>query len=317
MKKAVILSLLMISSGLFWLVHFRYPNPYVRNGFYTFLTLTILYFLFRIAFEVVVAKRIRESKTRYSFRKTVSILYLVVSVAIMIRIWVEDAHMLTVSYGLIGAGVAVALQDFFKNFAGGIVLFVTGIYRVGDRIEINSKYGDVIDIRMLYTTLMEMKEWVAGDQATGRLSIIPNGMVLSSTINNYTKDNNFIWDELAIPITYDSDWKEAVTKILGIVKEGTGKIADQAEKEISGLGEKYYLFKRTVQPEIFFTLTDNWITFNIRYISDVKERRSLHNALTQMILSEIQRSGNIKMASTTLDITSFPELKLVSDTEDS
>ena len=307
----------MISSGLFWLVHFRYPNPYVRNGFYTFLTLTILYFLFRIAFEVVVAKRIRESKTRYSFRKTVSILYLVVSVAIMLRIWVEDAHMLTVSYGLVGAGIAVALQDFFKNFAGGIVLFVTGIYRVGDRIEINSKYGDVIDIRMLYTTLMEMKEWVAGDQATGRLSIIPNGMVLSSTINNYTKDNNFIWDELAIPITYDSDWKEAVTKILGIVKEGTGKIADQAEKEISGLGEKYYLFKRTVQPEIFFTLTDNWITFNIRYISDVKERRSLHNALTQMILSEIQRSGNIKMASTTLDITSFPELKLVSDTEDS
>ena len=307
----------MISSGLFWLVHFRYPNPYVRNVFYTFLPLTILYLLFRIAFEVVVAKRIRESKTRYSFRKTVSILYLVVSVAIMIRIWVEDAHMLTVSYGLIGAGVAVALQDFFKNFAGGIVLFVTGIYRVGDRIEINSKYGDVIDIRMLYTTLMEMKEWVAGDQATGRLSIIPNGMVLSSTINNYTKDNNFIWDELAIPITYDSDWKEAVTKILGIVKEGTGKIADQAEKEISGLGEKYYLFKRTVQPEIFFTLTDNWITFNIRYISDVKERRSLHNALTQMILSEIQRSGNIKMASTTLDITSFPELKLVSDTEDS
>ena len=296
----------MISSGLFWLVHFRYPNPYVRNGFYTFLTLTILYFLFRIAFEVVVAKRIRESKTRYSFRKTVSILYLVVSVAIMLRIWVEDAHMLTVSYGLVGAGIA-----------GGIVLFVTGIYRVGDRIEINSKYGDVIDIRMLYTTLMEMKEWVAGDQATGRLSIIPNGMVLSSTINNYTKDNNFIWDELAIPITYDSDWKEAVTKILGIVKEGTGKIADQAEKEISGLGEKYYLFKRTVQPEIFFTLTDNWITFNIRYISDVKERRSLHNALTQMILSEIQRSGNIKMASTTLDITSFPELKLVSDTEDS
>ena len=290
----------MISSGLFWLVHFRYPNPYVRNGFYTFLTLTILYFLFRIAFEVVVAKRIRESKTRYSFRKTVSILYLVVSVAIMLRIWVEDAHMLTVSYGLVGAGIAVALQDFFKNFAGGIVLFVTGI-----------------DIRMLYTTLMEMKEWVAGDQATGRLSIIPNGMVLSSTINNYTKDNNFIWDELAIPITYDSDWKEAVTKILGIVKEGTGKIADQAEKEISGLGEKYYLFKRTVQPEIFFTLTDNWITFNIRYISDVKERRSLHNALTQMILSEIQRSGNIKMASTTLDITSFPELKLVSDTEDS
>jgi len=219
-----------------------------------------------------------------------------------------NTHTLLVAYGLIGAGIAVALQDFFKNFVGDIVIFVTGIYRVGDRIEINSKYGDVIDIHILYTTLMEMKEWVAGDQATGRLSIIPNGTILSTIINNYTKDNNFIWDEIAIPITYDSDWKEAIIKILGIVKKGTAEIAGQAQKAISGLGQKYYLFERTVQPEIFFTLTDNWITFNVRYISDVRDRRALRHNLTGTILSEIQNSKNIKIASTTLDITSFPEL---------
>jgi len=308
MKKVIFLSSFIIVSALFWLAHFRYPYPYLQKGFYTFLALSILYFVFRLAFEEIVAKRIKEPKTRYSFRKTVSILYLVVFVAIIIRVWVANTHTLLVSYGLIGAGIAVALQDFFKNFVGGIVIFVTGIYCVGDRIEINSKYGDVIDIHILYTTLMEMKEWVAGDQATGRLSIIPNGTVLSTTINNYTKDNNFIWDEIAIPITYDSDWKETVTKILGIVKEGTAEIAGQAQKAISGLGQKYYLFERTVQPEIFFTLTDNWITFNVRYISDVRDRRTLQHNLTKTILSEIQNSKNIKIASTTLDITSFPEL---------
>jgi len=308
MKKVIFLSSFILVSALFWLAYLRYPYPYLQKGFSTFLALTILYLVFPIAFEEIVAKRIREPKTRYSFRKTVSILYLVVFVAIIIRIWVANTQTLLVSYGLVGAGIAVALQDFFKNFVGGIVIFVTGIYRVGDRIEINSKYGDVIDIHILYTTLMEMKEWVAGDQATGRLSIVPNGTVLSTTINNYTKDNNFIWDEIAIPITYDSDWKEAVTKILGIVKEGTAEIAGQAQKAISGLGQKYYLFERTVQPEIFFTLTDNWITFNVRYISDVRDRRTLRHNLTETILSEIQNSKNIKIASTTLDITSFPEL---------
>ncbi|UCE35614.1 MAG: mechanosensitive ion channel [Deltaproteobacteria bacterium] len=167
MKKVIFLSSFILICALFWLAHLRYPYPYLQKSFYTFLALTILYLVFRIAFEEIVAKSIKEPKTRYSFRKTVSILYLAVFVAIIIRIWVANTHTLLVSYGLVGAGIAVALQDFFKNFVGGIVLFVTGIYRVGDRIEINSKYGDVIDIHILYTTLMEMKEWVAGDQATG------------------------------------------------------------------------------------------------------------------------------------------------------
>jgi small-conductance mechanosensitive channel len=310
MKKVIFLSSFILICALFWLAHLRYPYPYLQKSFYTFLALTILYLVFRIAFEEIVAKSIKEPKTRYSFRKTVSILYLAVFVAIIIRIWVANTHTLLVSYGLVGAGIAVALQDFFKNFVGGIVLFVTGIYRVGDRIEVNSKYGDVIDIHILYTTLMEMKEWVAGDQATGRLSIIPNGTVLSGTINNYTKDNNFIWDEIAIPITYDSDWKQAVTKILGIVKEGTAEITGRAQKAISGLGQKYYLFERTVQPEVFFTLTDNWITFNVRYISDVRDRRTLQHTLSKNILTEIQSSENIKIASSTLDITNFPELTI-------
>lgn len=231
----------------------------------------------------------------------------------MIRLWVENTHTLMVSYGLIAAGVAVALQDFFKNFVGGIIIFVNGTYRVGDRIEVNSKYGDVIDIGMLYTTLMEMKEWVAGDQATGRLSIIPNGYVLSNTVNNYTKDNDFIWDEITIPITYDSDWNEAITKIRNVVKGETESVAARAEKAVSELGEKYYLFKRSVEPEIFLTLTDNWITFGIRYISDVRERRLLHNKLSQVILNEIKRSEKIKIASTTLEITDFPEVILKQD----
>ena len=313
MKKTIVLCLLTTISALFWLANFKYPDLYLRRGFYTFLALTILYFVSRLVFEEIVAKRIKESKTRYSFRKTVSILYLVAFVVILIRVWVENTQTLIVSYGLIAAGVAVALQDFFKNFVGGIIIFVNGTYRVGDRIEVNSKYGDVIDIGILYTTLMEMKEWVAGDQATGRLSIIPNGYVLSATVNNYTKDNDFIWDEITIPITYDSDWNEAIIKIRNIVKKETENIAGLAEKVVSELGEKYYLFKRTVEPEIFLTLTDNWITFNIRFISDVRERRWLHNKLSQVILNEIKKSEKIKIASATLEITGFPEVILKQD----
>jgi small-conductance mechanosensitive channel len=300
----------MIITGLFWFANFRYPNVYVEKVFYTFLALTIIHFVFKSVFEGMVARKIKESKTRYSFRKTVSILYFVVLLLAILKIWIEHTQALLVSYGLMAAGVAIALQDFFKNFVGGIIILVTGVYQVGDRIEINQKYGDVIDIGILYTTLLELKEWVAGDQATGRLTVIPNGLVLSGTVNNYTKDNNFIWDEIEIPITYDSDWKEAVTTIQRIIGEETKNMAEEAEKEILKLGEKYYLTIRAVEPEIYLTLTDNWITFNIRYITDVRQRRLVRNKLSQMILEAILKSENVKIASTTVDIIGLPELTL-------
>jgi small-conductance mechanosensitive channel len=309
-KKIVSLLSLIIITGLFWFTQFQYPNVYLERGFYTFLTVTIVYFVFKSLFEEIVARQIKESKTRYSFRKTVSILYFVVLLLALIRIWVEQTGTLLVSYGLAAAGIAIALQDFFKNFVGGVIIFITGIYRVGDRIEINQKVGDVIDIGILYTTLLELKEWVAGDQATGRLTILPNGYVLSGTINNYTKDNNFIWDEIAIPITYDSDWKEAVTAIQRIVGNETKSMAEQAEQEIVKLAEKYYLSTRAVEPVIYLTLTDNWITFNIRYITDVRQRRVVRSTLSQMILEAIQKSEKVKIASTTLDIIGLPELKI-------
>lgn len=309
-KKIVTLLALIIITGAFWFAQSQYPNVYLEKGFYTFLAVTIIYLVFKSVIEEIVARKIKEAKARYSFRKTVSILYIVGIVLAIIRIWVEQTQTLLVSFGLIAAGIAIALQDFFKNFVGGVIIFVTGIYRVGDRIEINAKIGDVIDIGILYTTLLELKEWVAGDQATGRLTIQPNGVVLSGTVNNYTKDNNFIWDEIELPITYDSDWKEAAKTIYRIVDTETKNMAEQAEKEILNLAEKYYLTIKVVEPEIYLTLTDNWITFHIRYITDVRERRMIRNKLGQMILEELQKSEKVKIASTTVDIIGFPELRM-------
>lgn len=155
--------------------------------------------------EGLVSKQIKDSKSRYSFRKTTQLLFFLVSFIIVLRVWIPNPQALLVAYGLIAAGVAVALQDVFKNFAGALSILLSGIYRVGDRVEINGKYGDVIDIGPFYTTLIELREWVDGDQTTGRILFLPNGQVLSYTVHNYTKEHNFIWDEIALPITYDSD----------------------------------------------------------------------------------------------------------------
>lgn len=294
--------LLLVSAGI-WVLNLQYNVTYLEKLYLTTFSLAAIYFIFKIVFEELVAKNIKDLKPRYSFRKAVSIIYMAVFLITIVAIWVESPEALLVTYGLIAAGIAVALQDLFKSLAGGIILFVTRIYKVGDRVQINSKEGDVIDIDLLYTTILEMKEWVDGDQATGRLTMVPNSVVLSGVINNYTKDNNFMWDEIRVPVTYESNWRKAMKIMQDIATNETKDVAKKAEKDISKIREKYYFTGRPVDPQVFVGLTDNWINLTVRYVTLVRGRRGLKSNLSLMILEEIEKSKDVKIASATLTVT--------------
>lgn len=295
--------LVALSAALGW-ASFLHHNIYLSKSFYSAIAITIIYFIFKVLFEEVVARRIPTSLTRYSFRRVILMLYLLVFLAIALAIWVQDTQTLIVSYGLVAAGVAFALQDVFKSIAGGILIFVRGIYDIGDRIEINGKYGDVIDIGMMYTTLLELREWVPGDQPTGRITLIQNSHVISYPVNNYTKEHPYIWDEIHVPITYDSDWRKAEESILRIVAQETRDVTIASETSISMLADRYYLPQRSEVPNIYMTLTDNWIGFHVRFITEVRGRRALRSKLSRLILEDIEKSGGkVRIASSTMVVT--------------
>ncbi|RXE55956.1 mechanosensitive ion channel protein MscS [Methanoculleus taiwanensis] len=279
----------------FWLADQIFPDISLEKLYLTFLAVTIIYLIFTVI-RWIALRQIREKKTRYSFKRTVSVLYYIIIIAVTVRIWI-DTNYIFVAYGIIGAGIAIALQDLFKNFVGGILIFVSRIYTVGDRIELEETMGDVIDIGILNTTLLEIHErGVQGDQPTGRITTVPNGAILSSKSFNFTKDHSFIWDEISIPITYDTDWRRATELFLAIVTKETEEITLQAEREIARIGEKYYFPKKVVEPSIYLTLTDNWITFDIRYVTEVRTRRILKDELSRKLLEAVEESGYIAIA---------------------
>lgn len=300
--KLIIAGVLLVITVALWFVKEELTSIYADKGFYTALALLIIYIIIKILLELFVSERIKESKTRYSLKKTASILSILAFIAAAIAIWIDNLQALLVSYGILAAGAAVALQDVFKNFTGSLIILITGTYHVGDRIEINSKIGDVIDIGIFYTTLLETNEWVGGDQATGRLSIIPNGSVISGVVNNYTKDHPYIWDEISIPITYDSDWKTALEMLKNVIATETKASAEKSDASVSNLSDKYYLPEKATESTVYAVLTDNWITMNIRYITEVRRRRELRDYLNRIILTELEKVDTIKIASESLDI---------------
>lgn len=160
----------------------------------------------------------------------------------------------------------------------------------------------MIDVGLFYTTLLELREWVDVDQATGRITLLPNGQVLANAVNNYTKDHQFIWDELSPPVTHESDWKEVARVIESIIKNETMGITARAEAEISHLEEKYYLTKRNIEPSVYVTPTDNWTMLHARYVVITQDRRIVKNDLLKLVLESIQGNPNIEISSQTLTV---------------
>ncbi|WP_424358342.1 mechanosensitive ion channel family protein [Methanocella sp. MCL-LM] len=312
-KRIVKFLMLVAVAVLFWAANYRFNILYFTRGFQTLIAIALIYFVFKVVLEEVVSRGIKDARSQYSFRRTMSIIYYVAIVVAIIAIWVRDTQTLLVSYGLVAAGIAVTLQDVFKSFAGGVIIFATGTYKVGERIEIGGKFGDVIDIGIMYTTLLEIKEWVQGDQPTGRIITMPNSSVLNNPVNNYTSELSFIFEDMSIPITYDSNWKKATEEVLAIVRRETEQVAAMADEQLHAMRRRFYVEKRAVEPAIFLTITDNWINLNIRFPTVARERRITRSRISTAILEMIEASDDIKVASATVEIVGFPPVKMKTD----
>jgi small-conductance mechanosensitive channel len=306
MKRQVLISAsLMLVSVALGAATYVTDETIVANLFLTALVVTISYLVFSVFVDMIIVRRIQDMKTRYTAIKTVSLLSIVLVIILGLRIWVADPSALLVTYGIIAAGIAFALQDVIRNVVGGILIMVSGYYRIGERIAIDDRIGDVMDIGILDTTLMEIRGWVRGDQPSGRQVAIPNGLVLNHSFVNYTRNHSFLWDEISIPLTYDSDWRRAREIVLSILIEETEAMTVQAELEIERIGQRFFLPRKVVEPTVYITLTDNWIALDARYVTDARTRRILRSRLSELILSAIENEENIAIASETVTVTSI------------
>lgn len=304
------LSLFAVAAG-FWFLYGYVEEPLFFRAFLSFLITGAIFACYGLVTNRVAKRVIKDRKTQYTFNKGFLIISAIVFLVLMLQIWVENTESLVISYGIVAAGIAIALQDLFRNFVGGIIIALTGVYKIGDRVEVEGSFGDIMDIGIMNTTMMEIKGWVDADQPTGRLVIMPNSVVITGRIFNYTKDHSFIWDEITVPLTYDSDWKAAIENFLHIVRAETGDMTAQAEKEIDRLGEKYYLPRKVTEPAVYVKLTDNWVQLGIRYVSESKNRRIISDILNRKILEDIASSNSYSIASENIEVSGRHKVEIV------
>src|ERR1700760_2197687 len=184
--------------------------------------------VFRVL-EQTLPRRFGRADARYKVRKFVAFSgYL--SILLFLAILFEDRlGRLSFAFGVAGAGVAVALQDILASIAGAFSIGFSKLYALGDRVQIGDTRGDVIDIGLLRTTLLETGNWVSGDLFNGRIVRIPNSAVLKGSVFNYSQGFQFIWDQIKVVFTSSSDFQFAKDMLTRVAREAIGDYLLEAQ----------------------------------------------------------------------------------------
>jgi small-conductance mechanosensitive channel len=250
---------------------------------------------------------IKDSNSRYRARKMLVLVGYLVGVIAVASILSSKLSGLTVAFGVAGAGIAFALQEVIASVAGWLAISAGNFYKPGDRIQLGGIMGDVIDIGVLRTTLMECRQWVKGDQYNGCIVRVANSYVFKEPVFNYTGDFHFLWDEISVPVTYGSDYRLARELFQRIVHEVVDEFILPAKKAWGEVVNKYLVEDARIEPTIFMTANDNWIEFSIRYVVFYDKRRLTTDRLFTRILEEIDKTeGRVSIASTTLQLVQAP-----------
>lgn len=270
------------------------------------------FILFFIAFlRRLLRKKLPDTEIRYKSQKTVEIFGYALLIIVTLSFFTGGIKDFALAIGLLTAGITITLQELILSVAGSFYIFFVGVYKPGDRIEINDIKGDVIDIDSIYTTMMEIGEWVSSDNYSGRIVKLSNAFVFKGPVYNYSKDFPFVWDEFNLPIRYDSDIELAKSIVIQMASEILSEFVNKSIAEWNQVVNKYYIENAEVNPTLAITMTDNWIQFNLRYIVDYKKRRITKHLLNERIGKEILKTnGKIQLASTTVEIVKVPNINI-------
>jgi small-conductance mechanosensitive channel len=246
-----------------------------------------------------VASRVEEDDGEdavYRARKIASYAAFIIVAVTLSFVWIDAFDNFATYLGLLSAGVAIALSDVLKNMVGWAYILSRRPMSVGDRVEIGGTSGDVIDIRLFRFTLMETRNWVDADQSTGRLVHIPNGLLFTQQLANFTEGFSHIWEDLPVLITFESDYAKAEEILRRILAENCPDVEATAGKGIRETARRYHIRIGALTPTVYLSVKDSGILLTARYLTEARSRRGTAQEIWRAILDSFGAEPDIDLA---------------------
>jgi small-conductance mechanosensitive channel len=285
-------------------------NPTIGKLATLFIGIAIIWLIIKFIQKKLFTK-IDDIDNRYKAKKFGTFVGYLLTIIFITVVYSNKLGGLTVAFGVAGAGIAFALQEVIASFAGWLAIMFGDFYKTGDRVQLGGIKGDVMDIGVLRTTIMETGQWVDGDLYNGRIVLIANSYIFKEPVFNYSGDFPFLWDEIKIPIQYGSNYEKATQILNNVGREVAGDLTDESRKKWHALQKKYLLEESQTEPMVSLIANDNWVEFTLRYVVRYNKRRVTKTELFTKLLQQIEATnGEIKFASATFQIVETPDFNV-------
>lgn len=255
--------------------------------------------LVAILVATVVARRVTRSISdevrRHKARRAIAYIAQFLALLVIALVWAGQLNW-QLWFGLVSVGLALALQRAILCLAGWFLITLRHPFEVGDRIQVGTLIGDVIDVRLFHTYLLEVGNWVDADQSTGRVVHMPNSVVFTQPVMNYTQGFPYIWNEIPILVTFESDWRRAKALLEAMIQDESRDITQEVARFISRMKRDYPIRYQNLTPIVYTSVRDSGVLLTIRYLTHVRDRRQTAAELCELILDAFAREPQVTFA---------------------
>ena len=258
--------------------------------------IVVLLILSRRLLLRVVDRRVQDGALVYRWAKGSGYASFFIGLLALAQVWFTAISSIGTFLGLVSAGLAIALKDLVTDLAGWMFIIWRKPFELGDRVQLGDNAGDVVDIRVFAFTMMEIGNWVGADQSTGRLIHVPNGRVFSEPLANYTAGFPFLWNELAVLLTFESDWKKAKSLLTEIATSETEGISQEAEQTLKRSSKRFLIHYTRFTPAVYTSVRESGVLLTVRYLCRPRQRRGTAQAIWERILDTFHGHSDIDFA---------------------
>lgn len=279
-----------------WLQRTLGIGPELQGRFLTSAITIVVLALLRWLTLHLLRRRIEDVRIQYLWRKGITYVTVVLGLLLVGRVWVAGIREITTFLGLLSAGLAIALKDLVANLAGWVFILWRRPFTVGDRIQIGEYRGDVIDIRIFQFSLLEIGNWVDADQSTGRVIHVPNGKVLTDVLANYGKAFQYVWDELPVLVTFESNWRSVKEILTKLGTKHAEHLSEEAQQRVRQASKRFMIFYNKLTPVVYTKVADSGVLLTLRYLVEPRRRRGTAEAIWEDVLEEFAQRDDIDFA---------------------
>lgn len=271
---------------------FNIKSDYIILIIYT-LIIYIIYKLSIKVFAYITTKMNLDERVIYTVNQRNKTLLSILLFLVLIYIWHEQLKEIITLISFISAAITLAARDIIFNYFCGLFIKIKKPIKVEDRIKVNDILGDVISINALNTEILEVN--ADNNQSTGIIINVPNSVIFNNATKNYNSVFKYIWDELEIKVSIDTDIQKAKDILFDILKreETIKDIPKKMKRELAKNSADYHIYYNNLTPIIYTKIVDDGIILNVRFLIHPKKQRNIESNIYEQILDRFRKENII------------------------